>query len=255
MKELILIGLMGLMGLMMAEATPQTRDADLKAAQSPPAVIDGLFVMSDHVSSISGTPVHFTDLMFGAVGGGGAFGGPYFVADSPVAFYAGPYPEIGSGNVTASMAGEVSVLTMDDTFYTASGPCGFECDDGGGLQVDSWTVNLTFGSSTATLNASQSAPLAIGAVYLGTNGNTAILNAPAVTSLSCTGSINCSIGTLTMNGAFDQPSVDGILAAAIVGGSGGAGSLTIGGSSAAPSSTGSSNEATLVADGITVTTN
>jgi len=216
------------------------------------ATINGLTVLSCFGGpSVSGE-VNFGGITFLAFNGGSDSSGSY---NTDNVTYNAASESLGYGSFNNTFAGEMSV-TMDDTGY--SGTCNFSATVTGRVDTISFNVqSYGSGGGSQSLTTNQSTALTISELQYGnpSQGQTVTLNAASLTSLTVPSSMNLSYATTTFDGAFDQASVDGILAAAVAGSSSDGGSLTIGGTSSAPSSTGAANAATLISSGMTISTN
>ena len=211
--------------------------------------ISNLSIFSGYAPSLSGA-VNFTNLTFLVFDGGYDSSGPYNINSSSVTYSVAPGSNYGS--FTNFFTGHITSLTMNDSGANETSNIAASMTG----QVDSISFNITSSSATQSLTTSQTSTLNVGGVAFNNDGTQAVtINAPDVTSLTVPASMNLSQNATTLNGPFDQASVDAILASAVAGGTTGWGTLTIGGASASPSSAGLSNVATLVGNGISVSTN
>jgi len=178
-----------------------------------------------------------------------------------------------SGSLTVSLGGHVTTLLMQavsggsSSSLEADMPTGY-CDvvnmvESGGGNISEYTFSsnqtqpVAFQSdfdATAAYNfsAPNSTSVDITNPPWGNSFGTAVINVGS--SLVVPSSMGVNDQSLTINGSFGSATTNAILAAYVAGSASG-GSLTIGGTSGAPTGTGITDKATLISNGVTVTTN
>lgn len=224
--------------------------ASFPTSGGPTPVVSASTLIGTNWTVSTGT-VTFSDVEILAYNGGSG-GNTYSMASGGVVNYSTTFIGGGQGYGSSSdtFNGNFSSIAMD--FSGTSNQCNFSANVVG--SVPSFNCTLTGNNSNqASLTTNQSSALTVNATLNNSGGPSFSVTASNVTSLT----FSLSSGNFTsinLSGAFDQASVDDILASCDSSGGSGC-NLTIGGSSSTPSSAGLISIASLMGKGWSVSTN